>query len=77
MSEIEEGSGDGWEISDEATVEVNEAYESLHVSPVLQGGPIVDSGNFNKVHLNLVLWDDQSEVLNPLSMELTLLWAEK
>ena len=39
-------------------VEVNEAYKSLHISLVLQGGPITDSGNFNKVHLDLVLWDD-------------------
>ena len=58
-------------------VEVDEAYESLHVSPVLQGGPIIDSSNFNRVHLDLVLQDDQSEVLNLLLMELTLLWAEK
>ena len=58
MSEIEEGSGYSWEISDEAVVEVNKAYKSLHVSPVLQGKPIADSGNFNRVHLNLVLWDD-------------------
>ena len=36
-------------------VEVNEAYESLHISPVLWGGPVTDSGNFNRVHLDLVL----------------------
>jgi len=36
-------------------VEVNEAYASLHVSLVLWDGPITDSGNFNKVHLDLVL----------------------
>ena len=58
-------------------VEVNKAYESLHISPVLQGGQIVDSSNFNRVYLDLVLQDDQSEVLNLLLMELILLWAEK
>ena len=51
-------------------VEVNKAYESLHISPVLQGGQIVDSSNFNRIYLDLVLQDDQSEVL-------ILLWAEK
>ena len=75
--EVKEGSGYGSEISDKATVEVDEAYESLHISPVLQGGPIVDSGDFNRVHRNLVFRDDQSEVFNLLLMELILLWAEK
>ena len=54
-------------------VEVDEAYESLHVSPVLQSRPIVDSGNFNWIHHNLVFQNDQSEVFNLLPMELTLL----
>jgi len=58
-------------------VEVNEAYESLHVSLVLQGRPVTDSSNFNRVHLDLVLQDDQSEVLNLLPMELTLLQVEE
>jgi len=44
MSEVKEGSGYSWEILDEVIVKVNEAYESLHISPVLQGGPIADSG---------------------------------
>ena len=60
-----------------ATVEVDKAYESLYVSLVLQGGPIVDSGDFNWVHHNLVFRDDQSEVFNLLLMELTLLWVEE
>jgi len=77
MSEVEEGSGNGWEILDKTTVEVNEAYESLHISPVLRDRPIADSGNFNRVHLDLVLRDDQSEVLNLLLIELTLLWVEE
>ena len=77
MSEVEEGSGNGWEILDKTTVEVNEAYESLYISPVLRDRPIADSGNFNRVHLNLVLRDDQSEVLNLLLIELTLLWVEE
>jgi len=58
-------------------VEVNEAYESLHVSLVLQDRPVTDSSNFNRVHLDLVLQDDQSEVLNLLPMELTLLQVEE
>jgi len=77
MHEVEEGSGYGREISDKATVEVDKAYESLHVSLILQGGPIADSGNFNWVHCNLVFRDDQSEVFDLLPMELTLLQAEK
>ena len=41
MSEVKEGSGYGWEILDEAMVEVEKAYESLHISLVLQDGPIM------------------------------------
>jgi len=77
MSEVEEGPGDGGKVPDEATVEIDEAYESLHVSLVLWDGPIVDSSNLNRVYLDLVLRDDQSKVLNPFPMELTLLWAEE
>ena len=55
LSEVEEGSSYGQEVLDEVTVEVNEVYEGLHVSPVLQDGPLADSGNFNRVHHNLVL----------------------
>ena len=58
-------------------VEVNEADESLHVSLVPRGGPITDFGDFHRVYLDLVLWDDQSEVLNLLLMELILLQAEE
>jgi len=58
-------------------VEVNEAYKSLHISLVLWGGPIADSGNFHRVYLDLVLRDDQPKVLNLLPMELTLLQVEE
>ena len=54
-------------------VEVNEAYKSLHISLVLQDRLLADSGNFNRVHCNLVLQDDQSEVFNLLLVELTFL----
>jgi len=54
------------------TVEVNEAYKSLYVSSVLQSRPVIDSSDFNRVHRNLVLRDDQSEVFDLLPMELTL-----
>ena len=53
--EVEEGPSNGGEVPDEATVEVDKAYKGLYVSPVLRGGPIVDSSNLNRVHLNLVL----------------------
>ena len=36
-------------------VEVNKAYKGLYVSLVLWGGPLVDSGNLNRVHCDLVL----------------------
>jgi len=58
-------------------VEVNEAYEGLHISPVLQGGPLVDSSNLNRVHLNLVFRDNQSEVLDLPLIELALFQAEE
>ena len=58
VSEVKERLSYGQEVLDKVTVEVNEAYESLHISPVLQGRPIVDSSNLNRVHLDLVLQDD-------------------
>ena len=76
-SEVEEGSSYGREVLDEVTVEVNKAYEGLHISPVLQGGPLADSSNFNKIHRDLVLRDDQPEVFNLLPVELTFLQTEK
>ena len=36
-------------------VEVNEAYKSLHISPVLQSGPIMDSSDLNRVYCDFVL----------------------
>jgi len=55
MSEIEEGSSYGREVLDKATVEINEAYEGLYVSPVLQDRPFVDSSDFHRVYRNFVL----------------------
>jgi len=76
-SEVEEGLSYGREVLDEATVEVNKAYEGLYVSPVLWGGLLTDSGNFNRVHCDLVLRNDQPEVFNLLLVELTFLWTEE
>ena len=77
MSEVEEGSGYGRKVLDEVMVEINEAYESLHISPVLWDGLLADSGNFNRVYCDLVLRDDQSEVFNLLLVELTFLQMEE
>ena len=77
LSEVEEGSSYGREVLDEVTVEVNEAYEGLHVSSALWGGPLADSGNLNRVHRNRVLRDDQPEVFNLLLVELALLRTEE
>ena len=76
-SKVKERSSYGQEVLDEATVEVNEAYKGLHVSPVLRGGPLTDSGNFNRVHRDLVLRDDQPKVFNLLPVELTFLRTEE
>ena len=76
-SKVEEGSSYGREVLNEATVEVGETYESLYISPVLRDGPLVDSGNLNRVHRNLVLRDDQFQVFNLLPVEFTLLWTEE
>jgi len=76
-SEVKDGWSYSREVLDEAMVEVNEAYESLHISPVLWDRPLVDSGDFNRVHHNLVLRDDQSKVFNLLLVELTFLQTEK
>ena len=58
-------------------VEINEAYESLHISLVLRGGPVMDSSDFNRVHCNFVLRDDQSKVFDLLPVELTFLRTEE
>jgi len=76
-SEVKEGSSYGREVLDEATVEVNEAYEGLHVSLALWSGPLADSGNLNRVHRNRVLRDDQPKVFNLLPVELALLRTEE
>ena len=76
-SEVEEGSSYGREVLNEVMVEVDETYESLYISLVFQDGPLVDSGNLNRVHHNLVLRDDQSEVFNLLLVEFTFLWMEE
>jgi len=57
-SEVKEGSSYGREVLDKATIEVNEAYKGLHVSPVLWDGPLADSSDFNRVHCDLVLRND-------------------
>ena len=54
-SEVEEGSSYGREVLNEVMVEVDETYESLYISLVFQDGPLVDSGDLNRVHHNLVL----------------------
>ena len=74
---VEEGSSYGREVLNEATVEVDETYESLYISLVLRNGPLVDSGDLNRVHCNLVLRDDQSQVFNLLPVEFTLLRTEE
>jgi len=58
-------------------VEVYEAYKGLHVSLVLQDGPFADFGNFNRVHHDLILRNDQSEVFNLFLVELALLRTEE
>jgi len=58
VSEIKEGSSYGQEVLNEITVEVDEIYESLYISLVLRGRPLVDSGDLNRIHCNLVLRDD-------------------
>ena len=77
MGEVEEGSSYNQAVLDEVTVEVNKASESLHISLVLWDRPLADSSDFNRVHHNLVLRDDQSEVFNLLLVELTFLWIEE
>jgi len=76
-SEVEERSSYDQEVLDEATVEVNETYESLHISPVLWDRPLMDFGNFDRVYHNLVLRDDQSKLFNLLLVELTFLQTEE
>ena len=77
MSEVEEGSSYGREVLNEAMVEVDKTYESLYISLVLRDGPLADSGDLNRVHRNLVLRDDQSQVFNLLPVEFTFLWTEE
>ena len=77
MSEVEEGSSYGREVLNEATVEVDETYESLYISLVLQDRSLADSGDLNRVHRNLVLRDDQFQVFNLLPVEFTFLWTEE
>ena len=51
--------------------------ESLNVHLVLQSRPFSDSCDFDWIHGDFVLRDNQTQVLNPLLVELTLLWAKE
>ena len=57
---IEEGSANGGKVPDELSVEVGKAHKGLEFHPVCWGRPFADSGNFNRVHLHLVVRDYQS-----------------
>ena len=52
------------EVGDEPAVEVGEAHEGLHLLLGHGYWPLHDSSNLDRVHLNMILGDDDAEVHN-------------
>jgi len=57
--------------------EVQEAKEGLDLLYLCWGRPFHDSVDLCQIHGDVVFQDDQSKVLNLLSLELAFLWLEK
>src|SRR5260221_7204221 len=71
------GTGNIGEVTDELPIEVHKAKEGLDLLYLCWGRPFCDSMDICWIHGDMVFRDDQSKVLNLLSLELTFLWLEK
>ena len=76
LCEVKEGLSVVREVPDELPVEVCEAEELLYVLPVSWGRPVGDAGNLDWVHLDVVVRDDHTEVLNRQLLKLALLRSQ-
>jgi hypothetical protein len=56
------------------SVEVGEANEQLELCLCFQNGLLLNSSNLDRIHLYLVLQNDEAKVLNPGPFKLTFLW---
>ena len=64
------------ELGDEPAVDINEAHEGLHLFLVRGRWPICYACDFDGVHLDMIERDDDSEIFDPLLLELALLHAK-
>ena len=62
---------------DELLIEVYKAKEGLDLLYLHQSMPFHDSMDLHWIHGNMVFQDDQSKVLNLLSLKLAFLWLEE
>ncbi|KDQ24151.1 hypothetical protein PLEOSDRAFT_1020914, partial [Pleurotus ostreatus PC15] len=76
-SEVEERPSDMRVVLDEAAVEIDEPEEGLEFSPSPRGRPVRDSGNLHRIHLDLTLGDDDSEILHLDLLEFALVCSEE
>jgi len=65
-----------WEVGDELAVEIGEAHEGLYLFLGHGHWPLHNSRNFDRVHLNTVVGDDDTEVLDTHLLELTLVVSQ-
>jgi hypothetical protein len=72
-----QGSCDVGEVGDKGTIEVAESKKAANF--FYSGGcrPVSDSLDFDRVHTDLAIANDYSQVFNLLLMEVTFLWFEE
>ena len=59
-------------VLDEPLVEVSEAKERLYFFPVGRNGPVGYSGNFDGVHFDGIVGDNDSKIFHSFLFEFTL-----
>ena len=69
--------GDIREVTNKLPIEVHKAKEGLDLLYLCWGRPFHDSADLCQIHGNMAFQDDQSKVLDLLSLKLAFLWLEK
>jgi hypothetical protein len=76
LGKVKEGTCMVREVLDEPSIEVGKTQERLDFFPIGGGGPLSNSSNFDRIHLDSVLSNDKPKVLNACFLKLAFLQAE-
>ena len=71
-----EGCSKHAEILDVHAIEIKKTEESTNFAKCCGSFPVLDSVDFNRVHSNAILTDDNPKILHFRGFELTFLWFE-